>query len=537
MASAWRQAGEPPAINRALKVLQVGVEAYRRAYERHFAQLSTEAFLQRVRTLHGKIPFSQEQTTSKTVQTVAGAVQQTGLRVGVLSGAWRRLARPRSKLGRLGRPVEWKAYGWVNAGNWIGRPWDGLAGGLSLEDVLKDAMVGKTDPGRAQAYQDKGTNWLEYWGLACVWVGRKLLESKQGQYWWLVNRLIRFGTMLLRMAGIPGWTGYDPWQPPVLDPDPPAPIVGPQSFPPPTPVEPPTVPAPPPKDYLNPQSTLPWQFWRNVRINGEKRSPNNVDPIMAAPDFPQPMYEPLRDMSKDWVLPGISEVAGNTVAIALTNQKFIEAYMVGLNHEMARELVWRDYPTDRRGSCFRQFWDTRGRVVSTVPPNAGITEKLDISPIHAWAKDDLLGSHRPSGAGAADSQVVLMVRGDLIARYPNVVVYARQKNQGATPTEPLYTVFQGRLPPDVGFYGFNLPTGSSGSLASELAKWEFVIQERPGELRFAKPDDMADLELIPASGDPQYLYATNSSGHSFAVNTTRRPTRVVIDGSDLVTST
>ena len=31
--------------------------------------------------------------------------------------------------------------------------------------------------------------------------------------------------------------------------------------------------------------------------------------------------------------------------------------MVGLNHEMARELLWREYPTDQRGSYFRQFWD------------------------------------------------------------------------------------------------------------------------------------------------------------------------------------
>ena len=31
--------------------------------------------------------------------------------------------------------------------------------------------------------------------------------------------------------------------------------------------------------------------------------------------------------------------------------------MVGLNHEFARELLWREYPTDQRGSYFRQFWD------------------------------------------------------------------------------------------------------------------------------------------------------------------------------------
>ena len=45
-----------------------------------------------------------------------------------------------------------------------------------------------------------------------------------------------------------------------------------------------------------------------------------------------------------------------------TNQEFIESYLVGLNHEFARELLWNEYPTDMQGSYFRQFWD-----VSVVP--------------------------------------------------------------------------------------------------------------------------------------------------------------------------
>ena len=430
-------------------------------------------------------------------------------------------------MGRLVRPTSWTAVPWVNEGNWIGRPPDTFTGFTTFDDIMKEVMVGETDAARAQVYQQQGSNWLEFWGLTCVWVGRKLLETKQGNYWWLIQRLIRFGTMLLRMAGVPGWTGHDPW-PPIPQPSdteiPPFPP--PQSFPP-TPPDPGTL---TPVAYLDPRRTLPWQFWRKVKINGERQSGNqSLDPIMAAPEFLQPMYEPLRDISQDWILPGVSDVGGNKVAIALTNQKFIEGYMVGLNHEMARELVWRDYPTDRRGSCFRQFWDTRGRV----PSSSAVTETRDIKRINEWVATETLGSHRPSTAGSAANQVVLMVRGDLIARYPNVVVYARSKTDSNV--EPLYTLFQGLLPPDIGFYGFDIP--SSGGLAEALAGWEFVIQERPGELRFAKPDDLAagHLELLPAT-NPRYLYTTDNRGHSFALNTIRRPTRVVIDGSDLVTS-
>ena len=72
--------------------------------------------------------------------------------------------------------------------------------------------------------------------------------------------------------------------------------------------------------------------------------------------------------------------------------------MVGLNHEMARELLWREYPTDQRGSYFRQFWDTaiaihRDRlkyfhengVYPSEEEEKKIIEKYcDIPEIHKW---------------------------------------------------------------------------------------------------------------------------------------------------------
>ena len=30
-----------------------------------------------------------------------------------------------------------------------------------------------------------------------------------------------------------------------------------------------------------------------------------------------------------------------------------------MNHELARELLWREYPTDQRGTYSRQFWAHR----------------------------------------------------------------------------------------------------------------------------------------------------------------------------------
>src|SRR5439155_13244205 len=67
------------------------------------------------------------------------------------------------------------------------------------------------------------------------------------------------------------------------------------------------------------------------------QAPDLLEQIMAAPEFPQPMYAPLRDLSPDYVLPGVELVPPDTLGLLLSNHEFIEAYMVGLNYEMARQ--------------------------------------------------------------------------------------------------------------------------------------------------------------------------------------------------------
>ena len=68
------------------------------------------------------------------------------------------------------------------------------------------------------------------------------------------------------------------------------------------------------------------------------------------------MYEPLKEKSQDLLLPGLDKVDPETVVGLRTNRAFVEAYMIGLNFEMGRELLWRGYPTDQRGTYFRRFW-------------------------------------------------------------------------------------------------------------------------------------------------------------------------------------
>lgn len=162
----------------------------------------------------------------------------------------------------------------------------------------------------------------------------------------------------------------------------------------------------------------------------KKRDP--LDSIMAAPEFPQPMYEPLRDLSQDHLLPGVETVPQNTLGLLKTNRRFLESYMVGCNHEFAGELLWRRYPTDQRGSYFRQFWDVSEYIPKTgeIDSSTGqlkehVNERLkDIQEIHQW-KDNKLSSNATQPTIDEDkNRVVLLIRGDLLKRYPNTVIYA-----------------------------------------------------------------------------------------------------------------
>lgn len=74
---------------------------------------------------------------------------------------------------------------------------------------------------------------------------------------------------------------------------------------------------------------------------------------MAYPIFPEPVYYYLREFSDKFILPSIDDISDNSIAMFENNTAFVEAYLCGMNTEMGRELLWREYPTDQRGSYFK----------------------------------------------------------------------------------------------------------------------------------------------------------------------------------------
>ena len=175
--------------------------------------------------------------------------------------------------------------------------------------------------------------------------------------------------------------------------------------------------------------------------------------------------------------------------------------MVGLNHEFARELLWREYPSDQRGSYFRQFWDVRKKLAAAEDPEAAREQLKDIKPIHRWPRGGDLGDNDNREAGAeAEQELVLVIRGELLKKYPNTIVSAQRAawqttdgeidktmertfDAGAEPIEPLY---EARVAPDLYFFGFDLTAAEAlgDDSVDDKPGWFFRIEEVPGDARF-----------------------------------------------------
>ncbi len=246
---------------------------------------------------------------------------------------------------------------------------------------------------------------------------------------------------------------------------------------------------------------------------GTKRPAVDADflPAMAYPDFPAAAYKFLVDRDKELLLPNLHLIQPNTFSLLKTNQKFIESYLVGLNFEMGRELLWREYPTDMRGSYFRQFWDVTGFVRPDSTPTDAESLK-DIDPIHKWPKISPLGKNNARDKEGDAEQLVFVIRGELLKKFPNTVIYAQKAFKDSAKwkinteltgesfaKEVRFPIYQAELPPDIKLLGFDLTIDEAAGIdpvtdfPGNREGWFFIIAEVPGEPRFGM-----DIKFDPA---------------------------------------
>lgn len=213
------------------------------------------------------------------------------------------------------------------------------------------------------------------------------------------------------------------------------------------------------------------------------------------PRYTLPASEALARLSQDWLLPGLQQVPADTVALLEPNRRFIEAFMLGLNVEMTRELVWRDFPlAHETGTYFERFW----RSARAAVPG-------DIVPLASWG-NARLGEQAPREATGAPlpPPLVLLLRSVLLRRYPGTAVYAvrglASGTQGAQRRPPegageeRLPLFRGALDPDIAFFGFDIAVEE----AIGHPGWYFVLQQQPTEPRFG-------VDGPPAAGAGSHL--------------------------------
>lgn len=533
MASAWRQAEGIRRINEELRLTQLAREQARRIWARHVAATRPDVVLSLTAPLHARVRRAPAAGTS----TVRAALLGSPIDPGVFEAQFRRITRPLGPLGRRqGRPA--------------------LPRTSDLLKRLNDGSLTAAAPPPIPA----GLSRLDRAGITPERLQPDRVRQALGAAGFIPRELPPGG----------------PAPPPPLRPESPANTD--------EPLRTATVglfgdliapPAKPPVqtavdleeltrrmvDALDPAVTIGVACGGRVRLGPGQARDTGVDelePVLAAPKFPQPMFEPLRDLSQDWLLPGLDKVPPNSVSLLVTNQRFIEAYMVGLNHEMARELLWNGFPTDQRGTCFDRFWDPSGSVPAAAAAAA------DIDPIAEWPPTGPLGANAPGGGPADAGRMVLLLRGDLLLRYPTAILYAAQAKPGPTfdlKAKEQHPSFSGTLQPDVSFFGFDLTVDQAAGTDGG-AGWYFVFQEQPSETRFglddAEPDaaskplppmeswqdltwahmgkDVAYIDLDHAFDKPKRQDGIGWATHAadMAVITSQQPVRVAIHAARLL---
>lgn len=548
LAAAWAQVDGLIEANRRLRHAQLAREASARLHAKHLQPADPDRVLTLTAAVHKRLLASP--------LTVHATVARSRLPVAALSSTLRRLTRPGGRLAQHLGPAPVGAASFVtslNSGEVT--PIPPPARVIGLEDVA-DSFLPRWLPrglwpllpyaarillglALVSAFAILLVGWLLGWwpqatalaGAVAGALGAVAAAALKLRRRWVAGIRVRFAKLTPgALAAAPPAPEFHPGQA-GKDSPPPTGAVGPDSpeaqrfrsaatrlaetlqMPTPEP------PAPKPVDLpglsetvlqrLNPATTIPARVARLIhideRLQWDKRG-DPLDTIMAAPEFPQPMYRPLRDLSQQLLMPGLDHMPPDTLGLLNESHAFIEAYMLGLNHEMARQLLLDGYPTDQRGSYFRQFWDVSGYVPAPDDPtdSGQLLEQLkDIPPLHQWPRAGALGQNRnrpPTRPGS----LVLIVRGELLLRYPNATIYAAEaklKNgQRVLGDKELHPLFKATLDPDVTLLGFDL-TEQEARGSHETGKpqgWFFVFQQNPSAPHFGlepAPDPYAVRQI------------------------------------------
>jgi len=116
----------------------------------------------------------------------------------------------------------------------------------------------------------------------------------------------------------------------------------------------------------------------------------------------------------------------------------------------------------------------------------------------------MLGAHNNRTIQAGEEQLVLVIRGELLNKYPNTLIFAQKAIPGTDPALPeihrelsdvdfkkevKFPLYKAEIAPDIKLFGFDLTieqargTQATSPFTDDLG-WFFMIQQVPGEPQF-----------------------------------------------------
>jgi len=292
-------------------------------------------------------------------------------------------------------------------------------------------------------------------------------------------------------------------------------------------------------------STAPARLAARLDL-GDTVPQSTTAPIAADVEVIYPIAPRIVELDRRYLLGGV-DPALDTVGVLEFDPAFVEAVLIGANHELIRELQWRGAPIDRRATPFRQFFDPRGTSSGD-----------DIDSIGTWSAPSDLGSHLQNPHAAT-----ILIRGDLVRKFPDCLIYVAKagRDQGvrSPSTERRLPRFRNTIGADMLFAGFDLTVDQLRD--EDQLGWYIVIAEHAGAPRFgldepgttevfqnwndiAWPDaarsdvsiagdHISVADSLPAPIDPGLLVWGRSASDMAAI-TFQRPVSIAIHASTLL---
>lgn len=198
------------------------------------------------------------------------------------------------------------------------------------------------------------------------------------------------------------------------------------------------------------------------RISGGTTDP--LEPIRPEPALDFALLEALAEISPGLVSPALSSMKPNSLTLLELDRPFCEALMVGANHELVRELIWRKYPGRLNMTPLRNLFPRQALVGESKPED-------DTQPLALWTG--------VAGAHVTDSvKSILLLRTDLFQLFPKTVMYVfpavwsgnnKRVLGSASHFEPVHARVRGRLPPDAMYLGYPLDASALRGTTSKPA--------------------------------------------------------------------